>query len=277
VRVGRGVPAVALNLGKNATAALGFLVLLLATTGVPWPSMDAEPLLLLALSGVVGLTVCDTLLFRAYLEVGPRRANLFMASTPVLVALVALLPPLSESPPPLAWAGMAVCLAGIVTAILEQSLDPIRRTQLRRGARDGLLAALFQALGLLLARQALTTTGVSVAEGAMVRLVAGTAGLVLLGLVTGRFAGWGRALARDGAWRRVVGAALIGTFLGILANQAALAWASHVGVQTTLNSLAPVFLIPLSAVFLGEAHDRRAWVSSLLALLGIALLALSAE
>ena len=42
------------------------------------------------------------------------------------------------------------------------------------------------------------------------------------------------------------------------------------GVAATLNAMAPVWLIPLSAAFLGERHDARAWASALLAVAGIA-------
>jgi drug/metabolite transporter (DMT)-like permease len=274
VRV-RGVSGVAMNLGKNLAAVVCFLLLLTALKGVPWPAgVSGEGLLLLTLSGVVGLTVCDTLLFRAFLEIGPRRGNVFMTLAPVLTAVAALFPPFGEHPPALAWLGIAVCLSGVLLALLERSLDPVRQAQLKRGARDALLAACFQALGLLLARRGFQAAGIDVASGSAVRLVAGTAGLLVVGLATRRLAGWTRQLARDGAWWRIGLAAVLGTFLGIWSNQAGLAWAAHTGVAATLNSLAPVFLIPLSTLFLGERHDARAWASTILAVGGIALLML---
>ena len=68
-------------------------------------------------------------------------------------------------------------------------------------------------------------------------------------------------------------AGFFGTFIGIGLNQCGLAWATSTGAVTTINSLAPVWLIPLSAAFLGERHGIRAWLSTLLALGGVALLA----
>jgi drug/metabolite transporter (DMT)-like permease len=56
---------------------------------------------------------------------------------------------------------------------------------------------------------------------------------------------------------------------------AAIAWSPHTGVAATLSSLAPVFLIPLSAVVLHERQDLRAWVSTLLAVAGIALISIA--
>ena len=51
--------------------------------------------------------------------------------------------------------------------------------------------------------------------------------------------------------------------------------ASHIRIifrHILPNALAPVFLIPLSVVFLAERHDWRAWASALLAVGGIALM-----
>ncbi len=63
-----------------------------------------------------GLALCDSILFRAFLEIGPRRTNVYMAMWPVWVAVLALLPPLAERPPVTAWIGMAVTIAGVVLA-----------------------------------------------------------------------------------------------------------------------------------------------------------------
>jgi drug/metabolite transporter (DMT)-like permease len=272
----RGISAIAMNTGKNLVAVACFLVTLLVVDGVPWPTaVGGRGLVLLALSGVVGLTVCDTFLFRAFLEIGPRRSNVFMTLAPILTALAALMPPFGEHPPVFAWLGIGVCLSGVLLALLERSLDPVRQAQLKRGARDALLAACFQALGLLLARQGLREIDGDALAGSSVRLVAGTLGLLVVGVATGRLAGWGRQLARDGAFWRIGLAAVLGTWLGIWTNQAGLAWAEHTGVAATLNSLAPVFLIPLSALFLAERHDARAWISTALAVGGIALLMLT--
>ena len=113
------------------------------------------------------------------------------------------------------------------------------------------------------------------AGGTQVRLAAGVAGLLVLGLLTKRLGRWFLALAREGTWRAVAMAAVIGTFLGIWAHIAALGWARHTGVASTLNALSPVFLIPLSIVFLGERSDARRWIATAVAMAGVALMALA--
>jgi drug/metabolite transporter (DMT)-like permease len=64
----------------------------------------------------------------------------------------------------------------------------------------------------------------------------------------------------------------VGTFLGIWLNQLGLDWAEFTGVATVLNAMTPVYLIPLSALFLAEPQTSRAWVATLVALAGIAIM-----
>jgi drug/metabolite transporter (DMT)-like permease len=268
----------AMNLAKNATAAGCFAVVLLVTTGLPWPTgLSTRASLLLAASGVLGLTVCDTLFLRSLLEVGPRRANLVMAGlSSLLVFGVTLLPPFRQTSrlgSPWPWIGLVLALAGLRLATREMPEGPHDAASTRRGLRDAAFAALFQASGVLLSRLA-AEAGAPTREATSMRLLAGSAGLVVLGVVGGRAGAWTRSLASPGVLPRLAAAAFFGTFLGIWLNQAGITWADSTGVATVLNSLAPVWLIPLSSAFLGERHGLAAWTSTLLALAGVAMLTL---
>ena len=105
------------------------------------------------------------------------------------------------------------------------------------------------------------------------RLLAGTAGLLAVGAVTRLVRPWARALSRPSTLLPLALAACFGTFLGVGFNQCGIRWADSTGAATTINALSPVWLVPLSAWFLGERHTVRAWVSTLVAIAGVALLA----
>jgi drug/metabolite transporter (DMT)-like permease len=271
---GRVAPA-GVNFAKNATAALCFTVVLLALHGRPWPvSMPLEAQAWLVLSGLVGLSVCDTFFLRAMMEIGPRRATLLMALAPVLVFAAAVAPPFCEGEAlgrPLTWVGLTLALLGIGLATREVPGDGYDPANARRGVRDGLWAAGLQAAGVLMARHALDL-GAGPVDGAAVRMVAGSLGILVGGTVLGHVGGWFTSLRAPGTLRTLATAAFFGTFLGIGLNQCGLAWSASTGVATTLNSLAPVWLIPLSTIFLAEHHGARAWLSTVLALAGVALL-----
>jgi drug/metabolite transporter (DMT)-like permease len=198
-----------------------------------------------------------------------------MAVNPVLIALGAMLPPFRETPSALAWLGMLVCVAGIALAAMRKDPDPVAGAATRRGMVDAFVSAGLQASGFLLSRLASRTGGTDAAEGTMIRCLAGFLGLVAVGVVLGRSRRWFGQLRTAGAWWKVGRAAFVGTFLGIWASLLAISWSTHTGVAATLNALSPVFLIPLSAVFLGERHDRRAWAATLVTVAGIALIGLA--
>ena len=269
------VPPAALNFTKNAVATLCLVTVGVVFAGRPYPTHT--PLAAqgwLALSGLVGLAVCDTFLLRAMMEIGPRRATLLMLTAPVLVFVGAALPPFSQTATlgePRTLIGAALALGGVALTALEAPDLETDPATTRRGVLDGLIAGVLQAAGVLLARLGLEG-GAAPQDASMIRLVAGTAALGVGAVACARVGAWARALATPGTLRTVALAAFFGTFLGILLNQCGLAWSEHTGVVSTLNALAPVWLIPMSRVFLGERHGRWAWLSTVVALTGVAIL-----
>jgi drug/metabolite transporter (DMT)-like permease len=270
------ISAAALNLGKNAAATLCFVALLWIVRGSPWPAgLDGEAVIIFAASGVLGLALCDTFLLRSLLGIGPQRTSVIFLLVPVLAALVAMLPPFNEQAPWLTWAGMLVCLAGIALAIKRPPHFVGDPSTYWRGAQDAFLAAGFQTGAVLLARHGLAGAEAPLLESALVRMGAGTSGLLLMGLVGGGLGRWVAELRPRPTWVTVFWASFFGTFLGILTNQAGLKWAVHTGVATTLNSLMPIFLVPLSMVFLGERFGARGVIATLVAVAGVAVMMLA--
>lgn len=272
-RIHPPISAAAINLGKNVTACICFAVLLMATAGTPIPlDVPQAPLLWFIASGVLGLAICDTFLLRSLLEIGPQRMSLILTLAPVLVAIAAVLPPFEEMPTMWAWIGMATCLAGIVMAVLEKPDAMPEGKSFSRGVRNGLIAAVCQAGAVLTARHGLQLADVPARDGATVRMLAGTIGLMVIGLPALRVVTWSREMTARHAGPYLFIAAFFGTFLGIWTNQLALDWATHTGVVTVLNSLMPVYLIPLSAMFLGAKISRRGVIATLVAIGGIAMM-----
>ncbi|MDF1699799.1 MAG: DMT family transporter [Planctomycetota bacterium] len=275
-RIHPPISAVALNLGKNVFAAVFFIAALWIHTGSPIPQgLDTEALVIFAASGFLGLAVCDTLLMRSLLDLGPQRMTLLFLTVPVLVSLAATLPPLSESQPLGAWAGMLVCIGGIGMAIRRRTEDEADPARFRRGVRTGLLAALFQTVAILLARHGLANEDAPLLDSAVVRMAAGTIGVMVFGLFTRRLARWSAEVRRPDAFWMLAAASFVGTFLGIYANQVGLKWSAHAGVATTLNSLMPIYLLPLSVLFLRERFGAREIIATFVAVGGVALMFLA--
>jgi drug/metabolite transporter (DMT)-like permease len=131
-------------------------VLLLGTThlvlsGRLWPQAPVISLLWIGASGIVGLAIGDSALFRSFTLIGPRRGMLAMATAPVFTVVAAWLL-LDEVLSPVALLGITVVMGGVIVAVMGRDpggglfADPARAT-LVRGYLLALVAAAGQGLG----------------------------------------------------------------------------------------------------------------------------------
>lgn len=139
----------------NLLRLLGAVILLgsthLVVYGRLWPEAPLESILWIGLSGIVGLAIGDSALFRAFTLIGPRRGMLAMASAPVFTVMVAWIT-LGEALDVLAITGIAVVMGGVVLAVVGK--DPgggdfanLDRQTIRRGYLLAMVAAAGQGLG----------------------------------------------------------------------------------------------------------------------------------
>lgn len=89
---GLRIGSVAVNHLRLAAAVLILTVMhAVVIGGTPWAGMTSTVVLLFILSGVVGLTLGDAALFRAWVLIGPARGTLVMTTAPAWAAVLALL------------------------------------------------------------------------------------------------------------------------------------------------------------------------------------------
>lgn len=274
---GRRTRPVVMNLVKSLLAcALFGIALLLAPAGElgrpPGPLVPETRLLgWLALSGVVGIALGDTAYFVAMARVGVRRAMMLGLLAPVFAAgaAAAVGQPL---PGALGAAGIAVTLLGLlyfirVAPVGEDGASPRSRS----GVAFGVLAALCQALGIVMTKGAIAEAGLLPAS--LIRLLAGAAALLALELVRGRAAGLGVELARGFRRGRLLLAAFFGTFIAFYLFQAAILLGSP-PVTAALTATSPLLAVPLASRYLGERMPAAALLATLVAVAGVALVAL---
>ncbi len=273
---GRRVGSSAMNYARLALALLYLSLTHWLITGEVWP-IHAAPArwLWMSLSGVVGLTLGDAALYQGYMLIGPRRTQLMMTSAPALTTLAARLLWNERLSLPQLLA-MTLTVGGIMWVVSEPRQgerhfagddDP---QAYRKGLVLGGLAALCQAIGLLLSRQGLVG-GFSPLSATVIRMAAATVAIVVIGAARGQTrAIWQRLRDRRALWL-IVGGALTGPYIGVWLSMEAVQHAA-MGIASTLLALAPVLLIPLSAWFFGERVTRRAVLGTLLALMGVALI-----
>ncbi|GAB1362265.1 DMT family transporter [Rhodobacter sp.] len=266
----RALGAFHFNLWRQGFVTLVLLVVV--TLGGGWIGLEGTAVAVLALSGVIGILLGDTFNFAAVGRIGPRRAGaIFALNAPMAAVLGWAL--LGERIGLQAAAGIALTAAGVAVAILGRPranahrLESLRGTLLP-GIGFGLLAALGQAAGSLIARPVMET-GLDPWLASLVRVGAS-------GLVMGLVAATPMAPPRPRAVAPLVvvltaATALIGLFLGMTLFLFALQ-GSQTGIIATLSATSPVIILPLLWLRTGQRPTATSWLGAAMAVGGLALI-----
>lgn len=263
----------------NLTRLLGATLILMAAHfflfgGIlPWLATP-EQWFWFSLSGVIGLTLGDAALFQAFVQIGPRLTMLVFSLSPILTALAGWAW-FDETLSPAQILGIGLTLAGVLWVVAEEqngSGKPIDRRYYLVGLFFALLGALGQAGGLVTAKFGLAGD-FPVLSGQVIRLGAGTIVMWLFTLLRGK-AGEVLSKLREQplAARYILVGTIAGPVFGIWCSLAAVKYTADIGVASTLQSLPPIFLLPIGYFFFKEKVTSRAILGTLLALAGVAIL-----
>ncbi|NEQ30955.1 MAG: DMT family transporter [Leptolyngbya sp. SIO4C5] len=268
-RLGKRLSPLILNLIKGLMAiALISLTLLLQQNELT--RTEPLPYVLLLLSGMIGIGLGDTAYFSALNHLGPRRVLLMESVAPPIAALLAWIF-LAEVLGLVAWLGILLTLVGVAWVISErvpdvnpQLADP------RRGVLLGLLAALGQAVGVVMSRAALTSTTIDPLWSTLLRLSGGVLMLTILLLARRQVWSEMQPLRSPRLVSVVALAAVLGTYLALWLQQTALKYAPA-GIAQSLMATSPLFILPI-ALWLGDRVSLRAVGGVGISLIGIWLL-----
>lgn len=270
-RLGVRIPPLKLNFYKGIIA-IAFIGLTLVWQQTSLVNLSSVTVILLSISGAVGIGLGDTAYFAALNNLGARRTLLLETLSPPMGAFLAFIS-IGEQLAVTSWCGILVTLLGIVWVISERTASSVStRNNMGVGIIWGVLAAIAQASGAVISRIALLQSDISPLASSLIRIVAGV--LILFPLLilsstrssqsstSWRLSGRSLAIVAIAAWG--------GTYLGIWLQQISLRF-SPTGIAQTLLATSPLFVIPMVAL-LGEKITWRSVLGAAIALGGIALL-----
>jgi drug/metabolite transporter (DMT)-like permease len=250
--------AIELNGLKNGLALLFFLPFLFT---LPWTD-QTRAIVVLLLSGVIGIAAGDSFYLGGLRRLGTQRALTVEAIGPVLASMGGVLM-MGDTVRPAAWAG-ALLVSCAVVLVAQQS----KASSATNGTAFGLLLCVLAVMcglsGAFLSRHVLITSSLSPMQTAAIRLLGGWLGL--LPLLRGRLCP--KHLPK-GVVAKVVLATLLGTNLGIVLQQIVFQ-ILPVGQGITLMSTAPVMALFLHRLE-GESLQWQGVVAGLLAVSGVGL------
>jgi drug/metabolite transporter (DMT)-like permease len=225
----------------------------------------------LTLSGVIGLALGDAFLFSCYRQIGPRLGLLLLSLAPIFSAIIAW-GLFGETLSLIQIAGIAVTLAGISWVVLVRTEEgDHNRRNWRKGVLFGVLAALGQAAGLVLSKQAMGDN-FSPFSATLIRMIAAVATLWIIAVFQGQAVKTVQTVAANPKGLRW---AMFGAFFGpVFGVSASLLAVQHtaVGVASTIMALPPVVMLPISYFFYKEKLNWQSILGTLVAIGGVALL-----
>lgn len=260
-----------MNLFKNLAATLLLLVTLpVVGVSIDW-ARGAEDWWRLIVSGVLGIAIADTMIFMALRRLGAARlAVVETVYAPVIVAMSVLW--LDEPIGPRFALGALLVVVGVLIAsrrargVVE---PPV--AGLPKGIALGVGGIAAMAVGVILAKPALERG--ALVEVTLVRLVAGVvAQLAWIALAPSQRSAL-LVLRPSPAWRTLVPASVLGSYVAMLLWLGGFKWASA-SVASVLNQMSTVFTIVLARVVLAEPITKRRALGALAAIAGALVVSL---
>lgn len=229
--------------------------------------LSTSQLMMLLLSGAIGIGLGDTCFFLALNRIGDR-LSLLVAETlaPLLTAIFAIIW-LMELLSWQQWLGIACILLAVDMVLrLQRRQQP---QQLWSGYSFAALAALCQAIGAVISRDVFLHSSIDVASASSWRLLGGMAIIVPI-LLFSRTRLLPRPHHQLRPWLILLAATLIGTTAAIYLQMLAFSHSKAAIVQTLLAT--SVILSLLLARVLGDTLPKGSLLWTLTALLGVGLL-----
>lgn len=234
--------------------------------------LSSKQIINLILSGIIGLVIGDTFLFRAFQNIGARLSMLIMALAPGLSALLAFIF-LDERIPLLGILGMFITIIGISIVVMHRQEKPASDYKIDYvGIFYAVMGAIGQAGGLIFAKFALYEADINGFVAAFIRISSAVIFIYPLFLFAKKIRNPFSVFKNNkSALIYTIIGSVIGPFLGITFSLIAISHTS-VGIASTLMSTVPIIMLPIVRFYYKE---KLSWISILgafLAVGGIALL-----
>jgi drug/metabolite transporter (DMT)-like permease len=267
---GRRIGAFQTNLLRILIGTILLSLTLYVQIGVFFP-MDAnqDNYFWLGLSGIVGLAIGDGALFYAIVILGPRLSTLLLSLAPPITTIVAWIF-LGESLELLAVIGIVVTISAIAWVVSEKHGDEHIRGSKTLGVILGIVAALGQGIGVILAKVGLGG-GIDSLSATLLRMLPATVALWGVAVLTRHAAPAVLALKDKYIALIVVIASIVGPFIGVWLSMVAVKY-TETGIASTLLSTVPILLIPMELIIHKRAPSLRGILGAILAVIGVGLI-----
>lgn len=257
-----------LNINRMIFASL-FLIATILIMGYKFDLSNSQ-FASLVISGVIGLVIGDSFLFKSYQMIGARISMLLMALSPGMSTLLAFIF-LGERIAFLGLIGILVTILGIALVVLERnSNSKYKITKL--GIFYGILGAMGQAGGLIFAKFAFEEGHIAGFIATFIRVFSSVIIFLPIMMLLKKYKNPYKIFTSN---KSALGVTLVGTilgpFLGITFSLIAVE-NTKVGIAATLMSTMPIIMLPMVKYIYKEKLSWRSVTGAIVAVAGVALI-----
>ena len=264
------IGSIQLNMNRLLLAAL-FLLLTIIVFNISY-HLSSNQVINLSISGIIGLVIGDSFLFKAYRQIGARLSILLMSFAPGLSAIMGYFL-LSERISFLGVIGMIVTVMGIIIVVSERNNSPEAKYKMTAvGFFNGFMGAAGQAGGLIFAKLAFDQGDINGFVATFIRILSSIIiflpALLIFRKYKNPFNTYKNNIKALGS---TLGGTVFGPYLGITFSMVAVA-NTNVGIAATLMSTMPVIMLPLVKYIYKDKLSWSAIIGAFVTVAGVAIL-----
>ncbi len=264
------VGSVQVNINRIILAAI-ILFLIISVSGIEY-NLSSTQIYYLILSGIAGLVLGDSFLFKAFQVIGARLGMILMSLVPAISAILAWIF-LNEIITSLGIIGMIITIFGVLLVVTDKShTSTIKGEISKAGILFGFLGAVGQAGGLVLAKFAFAEGHINGFVASFTRLFSSGIIIFIIGVLFRRYRNPLQMYKNEiPALKATIAATVLAPVLGITLSLVAIEF-TKVGIASTLMALVPIVMLPISKYYFKEKLSLQAISGAFIAVGGVVVL-----
>ncbi len=267
-RLGKHIPYAGITFLKGSFSIV--LMCLLALAMGDWSQISARDAVIIAASGVIGISVGDTLFFRSLQDLGAKTQVLYFLLGQVITMLLSFML-LGEVLGIMQYVGSMVLLCGIVVVTWGRQEDHPNKL---RGIVGGFASIICFSVATIMIKY--TAPEISIVSSTLCRMVFGTLIITMMGVTTGKIREWIKPLKNRTILRWFIINVVVITVGGFMLSMYSIKTIS-VSLASVLSVTEPVFVLVLAYVINRDKASWREIVGAFISVFGLLVIILCNE
>lgn len=265
-RLGKLIPAAGMTFFKGLFSLVFMLILILCTGG--FDQLSIHDFFFLALSGIIGISIGDTLFFRSLQDLGAKVQVLYFMLGQIVTMLLSFLL-LGELLSVEEYIGATILLCGIIIVTIGKQEDHPNKV---RGILGGFASILCFSISSIMVKVSIADVGVPTAT--FWRMFFSTVSIMFIGFTSKRFVTWYTPLKQVRTLLLFLLNVVVITYGGFLLSMLAIKQIT-VSLASVLGATEPIFVLLLAFLINHERVSKRELLGAVITISGLLIIILN--